>query len=438
MGSYRFSICSDLERLLQDEDFLDVTLEGTDGEVVRASRMLLSARSPVFRSMFCGGFRESHTGAMVKVGYESNIIQALVKFCYTDELDRSTPSEEYARLLVRIATAANYYKIPLLEREACIAAALLMKSHPPLACVIYDHALAEAIPETLSKHFMLASLSVVRWAPERSLLSSAKNLKGRLGVTYLRASTLQAILKDRELRSTELALFKCVKQWVFRQKEEEGRGTLSSSSCSPKSSPRTSPKSEDSPRKTKIKNSQCAERDRITHSREILLKEIDFSRILPSHLEEVVGPTGLLSKDMLYDAYREQAKHAEQGMELRQRCAATRNPLCDPKTRALLVIGAGVEEVNGVYHKEPKDVYKRRGRYDGKECTFVVNWAEPKSKDSTMVIFAGEKPTDTEFYHFYVGEAENGQPSVDEWEKDVDGTDPCPICITLEWSKPLP
>jgi hypothetical protein len=74
--------------LLMREDLSDVTLRGSDGALVIANRCILASRSAVFFGMLYGPFKEA-SNTVVDVGYEGEVIQAIVNYIYTGEIPSS-------------------------------------------------------------------------------------------------------------------------------------------------------------------------------------------------------------------------------------------------------------------------------------------------------------------------------------------------------------
>lgn len=102
------SLVMDLHSHLNDVDIADVQLVGTDGKIVVAVRSLLAMRSPFFKKLLFGSFRESYL-EQVKLGYSSLVIKAVVEYCYTDEIKTAFENltfEETARSMVGLKSAS--------------------------------------------------------------------------------------------------------------------------------------------------------------------------------------------------------------------------------------------------------------------------------------------------------------------------------------------
>ena len=170
-------------------------------EGVPAIKSILAARSPVFRRMLYGDFRETkqqqcssdneENVLRVTLNYSESVLRLLVEFCFTDRLDSleggSSSSQdddtidggnenegsqeedncsssdsrvtddcdkkdkhEYeeessppslartARLLTSLSSAAHYFDIPKLEHDILSRLNEIMTQHPSLACVVLD------------------------------------------------------------------------------------------------------------------------------------------------------------------------------------------------------------------------------------------------------------------------------------------------------------
>ena len=95
------SLAQNIER--EVHRFCDFTLECEDQEIP-VNRLLLAARSPVFSAMFSENFQEAKTGCTSVKDVDLKSLEALVKFCHTDNLDKDD-------LTTDLLAAANKYTI---------------------------------------------------------------------------------------------------------------------------------------------------------------------------------------------------------------------------------------------------------------------------------------------------------------------------------------
>lgn len=98
----RPSLTENIER--EVHRFCDFTLECDDQEIP-VSRLLLAARSPVFSAMFSENFQEAKTGHAVIKDVDLKSLEALVKFCHTNNINKDD-------LTTDLLAAANKYMIP--------------------------------------------------------------------------------------------------------------------------------------------------------------------------------------------------------------------------------------------------------------------------------------------------------------------------------------
>ena len=85
--SYKESISRDVLAHLQDPEFCDVRIVGTDGEI-GANKTILGMRSLYFRSMFSANnnFVESQVGS-VKLPYTKAVLEKVIIYLYSGEME---------------------------------------------------------------------------------------------------------------------------------------------------------------------------------------------------------------------------------------------------------------------------------------------------------------------------------------------------------------
>ena len=101
------SLAQEIER--EVHRFCDFTLECGDQEIP-VSRLLLASKSPVFSAMFSGNFQEAKTGRGVIKDVDPKSLEALVKFCHTNNLGEDD-------LTTDLLVAANKYLISALVEK---------------------------------------------------------------------------------------------------------------------------------------------------------------------------------------------------------------------------------------------------------------------------------------------------------------------------------
>lgn len=81
-------------------------------EPVTAHKLILSMRTPVFKTMFQAGMKEAMTNEVTITDIERPVLQALVQFLYTNTCDSSILDQNALQLLA----AAAKYQVSLLQR----------------------------------------------------------------------------------------------------------------------------------------------------------------------------------------------------------------------------------------------------------------------------------------------------------------------------------
>lgn len=107
------TLARDLAALLASCQGADVDLGGKEasGWTVKAHRVVLAARSPVFnRMLFQSGMRESSADAKIPLGdFDQAIVQQFVRFLYSDELEQDLAKDPDA--LCHLFTLGHRYEV---------------------------------------------------------------------------------------------------------------------------------------------------------------------------------------------------------------------------------------------------------------------------------------------------------------------------------------
>jgi len=146
------SLAENIER--EVHKFCDFTFECGDQEIP-VNRLLLAARSPVFSAMFSENFLEAKTGRTIIKDVDHKSLEALVKFCHTDNLDE-------VDLTTDLLAAANKYMIPALVEKCEEHLSKTMSADNAI-----DYFLAACLHEannlrTASKKFITKNLDKVK------------------------------------------------------------------------------------------------------------------------------------------------------------------------------------------------------------------------------------------------------------------------------------
>ena len=107
----------DISSLLFDESNSDVEIKCGERKFP-CHKIILSARSPVFRAMLQADMEEKRSGKVEIKDYSPDVIQTLLHFIYTGSLVHENSNEEGREDLLELLQAADQYQLDLLK-EAC-------------------------------------------------------------------------------------------------------------------------------------------------------------------------------------------------------------------------------------------------------------------------------------------------------------------------------
>lgn len=107
---------SDLRKLLDDESLMDVTIHTMDKTHIKAHKLILSLRSEVFKVMLTNQMRESYSGDIFIVDFETPVIKAFVRYLYVDDVSKSALDANAAALF----EMARKYEVHGLE-SLCVS-----------------------------------------------------------------------------------------------------------------------------------------------------------------------------------------------------------------------------------------------------------------------------------------------------------------------------
>lgn len=91
------AVAKDLEQLLDSKDLADIVLN-TGGVRLEAHRVILCARSPVFRAMLSHDTKEAREGVVDIPDVEPEVVSAMLRYIYTDAV--RVPNDIMGQLLV--------------------------------------------------------------------------------------------------------------------------------------------------------------------------------------------------------------------------------------------------------------------------------------------------------------------------------------------------
>lgn len=174
----------DLRSELYDADSVikDVSLVGTDGGHVPAAKAILAMRSPVFRKMFYGEFKEASGDCdSVEMNYPADVLGGVVSYCYVGipSLNKSTKlTDEDAATYVQARDAAIYLE---LEEFKIGMSQILNNRRFGSVCAIMQELM---IREGTDGDLFLKCVSWLKLSPRKCLLPSSSCNAGIRGCSF--------------------------------------------------------------------------------------------------------------------------------------------------------------------------------------------------------------------------------------------------------------
>lgn len=322
------TLVTDLLAHLTDEDISDVVLRGTDGRPVAAVRSILAMRSRFFKSLLFGSFQESNLSE-VPLGYSSLVLKAVVEYCYTDEIKvtfENLTFEETARSMVGLVAAGNYFELGGLMSRAYRLTCLMMDEYPALACAVLDEAVCGENKGIHTDELSRVALGIIRLRTESALLPP--NTYGS-GVKSLGETAMELVMSDEKIQANELQLFHCLQKWSKHVPEGKDEQTV-------------------------------ADHKRIVARQ--MASRIDFAKVAPSDLANIVAASDLVPLELMCVAYRTQALQAERkGMVFGQMRTVEH-----ATNGRVMVQGAGLSAVNGTFLSTAKPYFAQFQQYSRK------------------------------------------------------------------------
>jgi hypothetical protein len=281
---HHLGLAEDLISSIGNEAMVDVVLIANDGGEIPASRFVLGARSSVLQKML---FSEGQRGGSpeLKLDYSTNVVRTLWHYCRTNELDHiwHSKDEAAARELVKLCDCSNSFELEGLTELVSEQVASLTKTHPHLACAIYDEAAAhEESVETL-KHI---AQSAIRQNPEAALLRRNEFGNRVPGVASLGSAVVEDILSDPLMCTEEINMFRAVALWADAHTSIEGVSNF----CL------------DDTFDSKVRR---------LLAQQITARCIDLSKIAPSELLGIVTDSGLVNATSVSNALMQLALRIE-------------------------------------------------------------------------------------------------------------------------------
>jgi len=210
--------------LFGDEELSDVRLQGSDGGQVVAVKAVLAARSPMFRQKFFGStsntvivpLKPGEKDVVVYNQWDCRILHLIVEYCYTDTCSvmKGQPTEDIARLLAVLRTAAKVFKLPGLLNKIKQWVWRQVSRHPAIACAMVDEGMRRDDVDELA----LQTLQL----KTRAALLPAQRAVGS-GVLSLSKPGLLFVLRTLEETTSHFLLLQVLERWVeFSSEDDSG------------------------------------------------------------------------------------------------------------------------------------------------------------------------------------------------------------------------
>ncbi|CAB9528940.1 expressed unknown protein [Seminavis robusta] len=269
--------------LLADPDYHDISLVGTDGVLVPANQIALMVRSDYFKTMFKkDGFKESTSNPVVSIGFCSKVLKTIVDYIHTDNASALVDYSESAvgaftadhmmeiQTLVSLTEAAMFVGLPGLCQKAQNCLFTAMNVMPSVAFAVLAASKQEG--PVISKE-----LTNQAW---RSLFR-ANGCLNEVTLQHTSSTVLVAILQDAKANIDTTKLFNLIHSW---------------SKCKPSV-----------PDETK--------EDRQNSAKAMIQDHVELDLMDPDDLSTLVETSGLVTKDQLYDVFKNQAKKAKKAKQ---------------------------------------------------------------------------------------------------------------------------
>lgn len=180
--------------------FNDVTLQGSDGVQVLASKALLAERSNYLYHLFYGAGRHFLPNGTQINWYVSDVpsrvLRALVEYCYTDSTllwmpNTSELSDEMAVNLVQLLMIGGGWGIPQLYKDSWTSLEMQLSSHPGCICAVMEEMLVRGCMDKIPDEYYSDTRSLWGFCfeliddkPSESLLPKAHCNQGVRGCSF--------------------------------------------------------------------------------------------------------------------------------------------------------------------------------------------------------------------------------------------------------------
>mmetsp|Transcript_35701 Transcript_35701/g.86398 ORF Transcript_35701/g.86398 Transcript_35701/m.86398 type:complete len:394 (-) Transcript_35701:73-1254(-) len=327
---------SDKLKALENDDFADLSIVGTDGGEIACNKAFLAVRSPVFKAMFFGEFKEAQADRC-NLDYHSLVISIVVKYCYCDEVDLSlilqqdrSVSEEGAFLIqLRDASKRYYLDKVVMEVETKIGELVFQEEKCRYPCALLTELLRYG--ETNSPLWEVLTQFAVRRPME--CFGPKQEKEDDNGIPDCSPGVLANVLGMIE--ETDVVV-RCLQEWAARECENDISG-----------------------------NADMANQALLNIAKDIDLQQLSSYQLSQLH------PCSLFPMERLFEALVHKCSQSE-----------TDDESSTEVTSRLLVSGSGIDCLNGFYEQGDyigpyrSGFFYKIGEYGGESCMFVI-YKEP-------------------------------------------------------------
>jgi BTB/POZ domain len=183
--------------LLAAEELSDVQFQCSDGIVVRSHRAMLSARSPVFRTLLYGNMMKD---GIVSFRYSSNVMKAIFQYCMSNKTDRWDALDQGTAL--EMIDAANYFQLSEMKRLAERHFDKVIGKRPEVAMLLLERVHSEPLDSARNSIWR-----AMMQYPKQAIFSP--ECLERVDV-----STLRLILAEKCIAATDRELFQLLQDWL--------------------------------------------------------------------------------------------------------------------------------------------------------------------------------------------------------------------------------
>jgi hypothetical protein len=258
-------------------------------------------------------FSEGRMGGSpeLKLDYSSNVVRTLVHYCRTNDLNQVWHSKDEvgARELVNLCDCASSFELEGLTELVCDLVSSFTKTHPHLACAIYDEAAAHGEAVDIIKFI---ARYAIRQNPAAALLRRNEFGNSDPGVSSLGPAALEEIISDPSMCTEEINMFRAVALWADARNyvDEVNNVSLDDSF-----------------------DSAAHLQERRTLAKEITARCIDLSKIAPSELLGFVSDSGLVDAMSVSNAFIQLVLRIEKEGVVVSKCRALMGQVPPPSRK---------------------------------------------------------------------------------------------------------